>query len=223
MKQFLAGVVVAILVPLLGAFLYFKLGFMPVNADAPPGALEKWIAHMSLDAAVDRGAPRGENPVPDNEQTVTRAAKIFKESCAGCHGSPQGASDFGLAFYPQAPQFFKRSRPFGDPDGNLFYVIKHGIRMTGMPAFGAENRVALLKDEEIWGLVRFLKALPTLPPTAQEELKANPAPAPSPAASGGPLASPSVPPSPSPAASAAPSAGAASPAASASGDVDDDL
>lgn len=200
MKGFIAGVLVTIFVPLVAAFCFFKLGLMAVNADAPPGWLERRIANMSLDAAVHRNAPQQENPIAVNDENLIKGVKLYKENCSGCHGGPDGPSDFGLSFYPPAPQF---KRSFGAPDGNIFYIVKHGVRLTGMPAFGGEMHTQL-KDDQIWTLVRFLKNMQSLPPAAEAAWKAQPTPAASPSAS--PSSSPGAGASASP--TAAPSSAA---------------
>lgn len=215
MKNFLIGVLVTVLVPLLGALIFFKLGLMAVNADATPGWFEKRIASMSLNAAVARNAPRVENPIPVTDESLKKGMKLYKDNCAGCHGGPDGSSDFGLAFYPAAPQFVKWTHPLGDPDPEVFYIVKHGVRMTGMPSFGSEKS-PMLKDDDIWTLVRFLKAMTALPPAVEQEWKAKPAPTPSASPSGSP--GPAASGSPAAAASGSPSAGASgSPAAASSG------
>lgn len=192
-KAFLAGVLVTIFVPLVAALLVFKMGWVSVNADARPGWIERELAEMSLDASVARNAPRTENPVVANDQNLKAAVTLYKDNCAGCHGGSQGPSDFGLSFYPPAPQFVNRKKPFGASDAELFYVTKHGIRLTGMPAFGSESGKAMLKDEEIWSIVRFLKAMHALPPAVAEEWQghsATPSPQPTsaPASSASPTA-----------------------------------
>lgn len=210
---FLTGVLATIFVPIVGALIFFKMGWVAVNADAKPGWLEREVAEMSLDASVARHAPKTENPAPQTEETLKAAVVLYKDNCEGCHGGSQGPSDFGLSFYPPAPQFVNRKKPFGATDGELFYVIKHGIRLTGMPSFGSEIGKPMLKDDEIWALVRFLKALQSLPPAVAEEWRGHPSTAPSTAPSGeaSPLAAPSGTASPS----AAPS-GMSSPSAEAS-------
>lgn len=207
MKYFIVGVVVTILVPLIGALAFFKLGLMAVNADAHPGTLERRIANLSLDASVHRNAPAGNNPLPDNDETLVRGVKLYKNNCAECHGGPDGTSEFGRSFYPPAPQFSFHNHPSDDPDNEMFYVIKHGIRMTGMPSFGSQiAKSPLLKDDEIWAVVRFLKTFPALSPAAEAVWKAGASATP-------PTATPAEP-------SGAPSTeGSAQPAPTASGAV----
>ena len=198
---FVTGVVVTIAVPLVSALVFFKMGLVAVNADASPGWVERQLAGLSREASIARNAPRTDNPVAATDETLRAAVTLYKDNCAGCHGGSQGPSDFGLAFYPPAPQFVNRKRPFGDTDGELFYVIKHGIRLTGMPAFGGQKR-PLLKDEEIWGLVRFLKTMQSLPPSVAEEWRGHPTTAPSGTASASPA--PAATESAAPAASGSP-------------------
>jgi mono/diheme cytochrome c family protein len=86
--------------------------------------------------------------------------------CVTCHGAPGvDASEAGEGLNPAAPDLStgkvqKRS------DGELFWLVQGGIRMTGMPAFGPTHN-----DEEIWKIVAFVRRLPALSPEEQQELK----------------------------------------------------
>ena len=175
MKNFIYGVVVAVLVPLIGTFLFLKMGLMPVNADAVPGRFEHMMANMSLDASVARNQPDQQNPVAVSDASLISAIRLYKQNCEECHGGNDGKpSTFGLSFYPPVPQFSLRQKPFHDPDAHIFYVIKHGIRLTGMPSFGSKVR-PMLTDNEIWTLVTFLKNFPptSWSPAVQRVWKSN--------------------------------------------------
>ncbi|SRR5579883_635838 len=158
MRNFILGVIITILVIIGGAYIYLKFGFFDVSAVPNPGSLERWAANMSLDASVDKRAPKGPNPVPMSDDVLIDAAKEYEEHCSMCHGSQnKDALDFGDSLSPRAPNLIRRARH--DPDGNVYWVIENGIRMTGMPAWEKH-----LTSDEMWGLVHLLKNVDKVSP-----------------------------------------------------------
>lgn len=142
--------------------LYF--GLCPVNADADPSWIENKFAHFVLDGYVSKQAKDlPQNAFKPTADVLMQGMKIFKSNCAGCHGSPtdkEGA--FGKAFYPKAPQFWKEG--LDDDPRELFWITKHGIRMSGMPSMKG-----LMKDEDIWKVVTFIGAISKLPQAVKVE------------------------------------------------------
>jgi thiosulfate dehydrogenase len=164
-KGIVLGVALTLAVALIGAFFLVRSGLIPANADAKPGRLETWIASTSLDATLDREAPKGANPVALTEQNLLDGVDLFAQNCAVCHGSAKGAaslSPIAKGLYPKAPQLATDGVE-DDPEGESFWKIKHGIRLTGMPAFGES-----LSDRQIWTLALFLKHMDKLPPAVQQ-------------------------------------------------------
>jgi mono/diheme cytochrome c family protein len=159
----------AILVALVGGYLVLKSGLIPVNADASAGKVEKWLAGTSRDAAVERSASKEENPFPRSEDNLRHGLGVYTKNCRKCHGGAEADSTLGRSMYPKAPQF--RSSSPDDPDAQLFWIIQHGIRLTGMPSFSnAQNR--MLKNDEMWQVVTFIKSTRSLPPPVEAEWKA---------------------------------------------------
>jgi thiosulfate dehydrogenase len=165
LKGIILGVVLTLAVSLIGAYALVRSGLIPANADAEPGRLETWMATTSLDATLDRDAPKGENPVALTEQNLLDGVALFAQNCAVCHGSAKGAaspSPIAKGLYPKPPQLATDGVE-DDPEGDSFWVIKHGIRLTGMPSFGDS-----LSDRQIWTLALFLKHMDQLPPAVQQ-------------------------------------------------------
>lgn len=161
MRGFLLGVILTLVVLFGGLFLMMRQGYMPVGADNPPGRYEKSLANMALDAHVDRNAPKQENPTQITNENLIDGAKEYEEHCAFCHGGAKSKiSPLAGKFNPPVPQIINRVPH--DPDANLFYVTKHGVRLTGMPAWGGH-----LSDEEIWKIIAFVKHSNQLPPEVQ--------------------------------------------------------
>jgi thiosulfate dehydrogenase len=159
------GVVLTLAVALIGGFLLVRSGLIPANADSKPGWLETWMAETSLEATLERDAPKGENPVALTEQNLLDGVDLFAQNCAVCHGSAKGAaspSPIAIGLYQKPPQLATEGVE-DDPQGESFWKIKHGIRLTGMPSFGYT-----LNDRQIWTLALFLKHMDKLPPTVQQ-------------------------------------------------------
>jgi mono/diheme cytochrome c family protein len=160
MKNFLLGIIFTVVVLFLGGFLVVKQGYVSIEADQPPSALEKKIATSAVDASVDRHAPDQKNPTQPTDENLVAGATIYLNHCAGCHGLPSNPdSQFGRSFYPPVPQFFREAPDM--PDNQNFYIAQHGTRWTGMPAWSKT-----LSEQQIWTVVTFLSRIDKLPPAA---------------------------------------------------------
>lgn len=173
MRKFLLGFAVGILILPVTAFVVAWLGLMPMNADAHPYTLERAFAHFALDKAAERRAPHLSNPVAPTEQNLMAGAKLFKGDCAGCHGDPNTVNSPFVtnSLYPPPPRF--AIEPPSKPDYQLFWLIKGGVRYSGMFAwdgqFGKDATGKDISDEKIWTAVTFLTHLNSLPPTVDAE------------------------------------------------------
>jgi len=165
LKGVVWGITLTIAAALISVYALLHSGMIPANADAQPGGLELWMAGTSLDATLDRYAPKEQNPVALTDQNLLEGVRLFGENCAVCHGSAKGAkspSPIAKGEYPRPPQLATDGVE-DDPEGYSFWKIKHGIRLTGMPSFGYT-----LKDEQIWTLALFLKHMDKLPAPVQQ-------------------------------------------------------
>lgn len=165
LRGFLLGVLATIIVIAVCGYVVLRSGLVPANADAEPGWLEIWAADTSLDATLDREAPKGANPVALTDENLIAGIELYRRHCAICHGSAQGsaaASPLAKGLYPQPPQLATDGVE-DDPEGFSFWRIKHGIRWTGMPSWGST-----LTDEQIWTIALFLKYMNTLPSAPEE-------------------------------------------------------
>ena len=120
--------------------------------------MNNWLKHNS---------PAQANPFGPTDENLVAGMKLYKGSCAECHGDAKGASAFGRSFYPAAPQFTTGHVPHDD-DAVLFTMVSRGIRLTGMPSFTKMGT----KDEEIWKMVTFVKKLNDLPAPIAAQWKA---------------------------------------------------
>jgi len=169
MKLFLVGVLVTLAVFFLGAYAFISLGCMPANADGKPPAWEKWMARKSLHAAIQREAPQGPVPVTLTAGNLTAGLKLYTTNCAVCHGTSDGeASNIAKGLYQHAPQLAKHGVE-DDPEGEIYWKVKHGIRLTGMPAFSGT-----LSEDQVWQITLFLKHMDSLPAPVEKAWKSLP-------------------------------------------------
>lgn len=162
-KGLIIGVLGTIVIGLAAAYFFITLGFMPVNADAPPPKLEKWMARKSLRAALKRAVVERPNPVPLNEDNFIAGIKLYAANCWVCHGAVDGAaSNIAQGLYQKAPQLAKHGVE-DDSEAKIYWIIEHGIRLTGMPSFKKT-----LSENEIWQITLFLKHMDSLSPKAAQ-------------------------------------------------------
>lgn len=160
MRGFLGGIAITLLVVFGGGYLVINRGWIPIGADNPPGALEHHLAHIATDAYVEANAPKQENPAAPTAANLGEGARIYEARCAVCHGGGrQRISPLRTKFSPPVPQIVNRVPR--DADGNLWWLTKHGVRLTGMPAWDG-----ILTDTEMWEIIAFLKHSDKLPPEA---------------------------------------------------------
>jgi thiosulfate dehydrogenase len=168
MRGFFVGVILTLLVLFGGAYFYLTTGHFDIRAVGnTPGNFERRTANHSVDEWVDDHAPRQENPFQPTMENITDGQNVYDKNCAVCHGSlKQPISPLRRNFYPSVPQLMSRTPD--DPDGNLFYVVKYGIRFTGMPGWDK-----VLSDDEIWKSVLFIKNSDKVKNKAQQQSPQN--------------------------------------------------
>lgn len=164
---YIAGLVSGALLLVAVAFAFVSLGGVPMGTQNPPLPLERYLAHKALQASIGDEFKR-ESPVPADATSLVAGAKVYLNHCAGCHGLPGGSpSAFSKGMFPHAPFLMPpRKGVTDDPIGETYWKVKNGIRLTGMPAFGA-----ILSDTEMWQVSQALLHADTLPPEALSEMK----------------------------------------------------
>lgn len=126
----------------LGLAAFFVLD---VSAEASPSWAERTLAFGLLEAKI----ATHDVPAPPSDTNVTRSAQVYQQRCAFCHGSTDGtAASFAQTLSPRPPQFLT-DRPRASVDVDA-YIIKHGIRWTGMPAFHG------MSDADAWRLASYV-------------------------------------------------------------------
>jgi cytochrome c len=152
MRGFVWGVVLTLLVLFVGGYFYATTGhFDPRAVGNTPSMFEKRTANKSLDEWVDEHAPKQPNPFQPTMDNIMDGSMVYDKNCAGCHGSlKEPVSPMRTRYYPPVPQLMNRTPD--DPDGNLFYVIKYGVRYSAMAGWDG-----VLSDDDIWKTVVFIK------------------------------------------------------------------
>jgi thiosulfate dehydrogenase len=166
MKKSLMSFLIGLLILPASALILGRLGLIPVHATAKPSRWETAIAQSSLKASLARRASGTKNPLPASDEILLAGMKIFRNDCAGCHGESGRTSHWGTTnFYPRVPQFAET--PPELTAEQMFLVVKHGIRYSGMGGWNGE-----ISDSEIWKVVTFLSKINSLPPRVQSAWKA---------------------------------------------------
>jgi mono/diheme cytochrome c family protein len=137
---------------------YFFGGFYSVAGTAEDPAIVKWVLTKVRMASIGRHATDA-TPIPlDDPANIQAGARAFAaRGCTTCHGGPGVEwAKFSEGLHPDPPDLKDVVKEREPPE--LFWVIKNGINMTGMPSFGAIE----VPDREIWTIVAFIKKLPSV-------------------------------------------------------------
>jgi thiosulfate dehydrogenase len=162
MRNFILGIIAAFLVLGIGGLAIAGFGLMPTNADSTPPAVERRVATSALHTAMSRRAPRLSNPFPASDANLIEGMKIYTTNCAVCHGTLDNQpSPLERSFYPPVPQLVLD--PTDDPQWHTYYVVRNGIRYTGMPSWRHT-----LSEQEMWKVTGFLSRVETLPSAVQD-------------------------------------------------------
>ncbi|SRR6266567_2383784 len=163
----LLGILLGILLTIGAAFLIAATGSFNVSAKEGAGKFERKVAAFTLQRSVSRRAPKEKNPFAESPEAVKRGLAHYKENCVMCHGAPGvEESEAGMGLNPSAPDLTLPAIQKMS-DGELYWIVANGIRMTGMPAFSLTH-----KKEAIWHLVTFVRHLPQISADEQKVLKA---------------------------------------------------
>jgi mono/diheme cytochrome c family protein len=138
-----------------------------VTARDEPSALEARFARLARRLATPARARALENPVAGTPDVLADARAHWADHCATCHANDgSGDTQMGRNLYPKAPDM-RRAATQSLGDGELYYIIKNGIRMSGMPAWGPPTD----DDTESWALVAFIRYLPKATEQEIEQMK----------------------------------------------------
>lgn len=170
LTAYIKSLVITAVIVLVGGGLFLYSGLYPMGADVPHNRVTYWLLETLRERSVARAA--NDIDIPDDLNVSKRllaGGADYNDMCAGCHLKPgRSESDFTLGLYPAPPNLalpgdeHEHEHANGSGNSNAatkrqFWIIKHGIKASGMPAWGP-----LHSDERIWNMVAFLQRLPEL-------------------------------------------------------------
>lgn len=164
MKRFLIHAGLTVLALAVLAFLVSASGLVRVGASVGHLPPTRWFFEFSMRRSISTHAMGDTVPALDGAERVIRGAAHYRTGCAPCHGAP-GESEWRVvgSLTPQAPPLPGEIRKWSPAE--LHYLVKHGVKMTGMPAWPALER-----DDEVWDVVAFMLALPDMGAAMYDEL-----------------------------------------------------
>jgi mono/diheme cytochrome c family protein len=146
------------------ALLFTYSGAYNVAALSSSGGIVDWLASTMMDHSVRAHASGIKVPGLDDSTLVALGFDHYKEMCIACHGSPAGGmSEAGMGLNPKAPELSEAARDWGPAE--LYWIIKNGVKMTGMPAFAPTH-----SERELWAMVAFLQKLKNMTPAEYKAL-----------------------------------------------------
>jgi thiosulfate dehydrogenase len=164
---FVLGIDAAVLLAGAGAYAFLRAGGVSMATTAPPLPLEHAVARLALRASF-RNSLALKNPRPLDDTNLVAGAQVYQRNCAVCHGAA-GTAPTAVAkgMFPPPPQLFEaRDMITEDPEGEIYWKVTHGIRLTGMPGFEST-----LSDTERWQLTMLMAHADKLPAAALAALR----------------------------------------------------
>ena len=168
-KKFALAVLGLVLVAAFFGWRMIQRGF---SARDTPSKMEILVATKARALAVPASYRSLTNPVPNSAENIRAGMEHFADHCYVCHANDgSGDTSFGKNMYPKPPDM-RAAETQNKTDGELYYTIYNGIRLSGMPAFGEKDQS---DAESTWQLVRFIRHLPSLTEEEQKQMeKLNP-------------------------------------------------
>jgi mono/diheme cytochrome c family protein len=130
-----------------------------IGTRSEPGPMETAAARLTRSAMIPAGARNLPNPEPATSENIRAGLEHWADHCASCHANDgSGETEIGRSLYPRAPDM-RAPATQNLSDGELFYIIENGVKLTGMPAWGTGTPEG---ERDSWHLVQFIRRLPTL-------------------------------------------------------------
>ena len=162
----LAGALLA-----LAAMAATETRFLAGTSRDAPDPVVRSLGRLVRWAGTPRRVKELNNPIVDSPEVEAEARSHWADHCASCHANDgSGNTDMGRSLYPPAPDM-RQAETQGRSDGELFFIIENGVRLSGMPAWGGPGR----DERDSWKLVHFIRHLPRLSARELREMeKQNP-------------------------------------------------
>lgn len=158
LKWILAGVVAGGMLAGVGALAFVYSGIYPIAASRPHTLLSRWLLTTVMTRSVQRAASGIRAPRLNDARLVQRGVALYHRDCQVCHGAPGVAAEqIGRGINPDPPRLERVGAKW--TDGEVYWIIRNGLKMSGMPAMGAARRPA-----DTWALVAFIRRMRWLSP-----------------------------------------------------------
>ncbi len=156
MKYF-SGILIFILLIAAAGLIFLYSGAYNISAMVPHNRFTLWVINTMTDNSEEHYSKDIKVPDNLNDSSLVNIGFVhYREMCQGCHGAPGIERDeIGRGLYPHPPNLAHSAEEM--PSSELFWIIKNGIKMTGMPAFEKTH-----SDDKIWAIVAFMKTLPSM-------------------------------------------------------------
>lgn len=159
-KVFLGLVLIAVIV---GVIVMYS-GVINVAATNPHNQITAMVLSSTMDHSVRFHAKGITAPALEDERKIVEGFGHYREMCVGCHLAPGvSSSEIRQGLMPRPPKLQEAVEEWQPAE--LFWIIKNGVKMTGMPAWGPTH-----SDEKIWALVAFLEKLPGMTAEQYKEM-----------------------------------------------------
>jgi mono/diheme cytochrome c family protein len=164
MKYFLSGIVCAFFIAALAGTAWIYSGWHNIAALEPHGQVMTWVFSTTMRRSV-RAHAVGITAPGDLATRASSGFDDFDEMCVECHSAPGlERGEIGKGLNPRPPRLTNAAQRWSPSE--LFWIVKNGVRMTGMPAFGPTHDDAIL-----WAIVAFLQQLPSLSPEQYKSMR----------------------------------------------------
>jgi mono/diheme cytochrome c family protein len=151
-------ILVTVAVILLAGWIGLRTVSNGFSTREPATAVERYLAKRTRQAAISAAERAKENPIANSPEVLSEARAHWADHCASCHANNgSGDVEIGRNLYPPAPDM-RLPETQSLTDGELFFIIENGIRMTGMPAWGTPGK----DSADSWKLVHFIRHLPQI-------------------------------------------------------------
>ncbi len=163
--KWLLSILIVIVVILLAGLAYVFSGYYNISATQPHWTTTLWIIDQLRERSIEAHSKGIRPPPAKTPRLMKTGLEHFHEMCRDCHGAPgYKPEEFAEGLYPKPPDLTDRDiQELSDPA--LFWVVKNGIKMTGMPAFGRTH-----DNDVLWGMVYVVRQLPGLKPDRYEKM-----------------------------------------------------
>jgi len=156
MKTVISTLIVTAFISAVLGLMVMLNGWFNVSTTWKDPALIQWVLATTSDNSVKRRAKDISVPPLGSEEQIRNGFRSFRAMCAGCHTPPEDEpTPMAQGLNPEAPNLAETVQEMSPAE--IFWVVKNGIRMTGMPGWGETH-----SDEQLWEIVSFLKELPEM-------------------------------------------------------------